>query len=231
MLFLSAWRADDEPSSAAVLVLSHRAWVQHYDADPTDVVAYFQGVASVIGLARTGVYGGYKVVKYLLDHGYVKWAWQTGAWSGNRWDPRANIRQLIATRTIGGVACDVNTAYTTDYGQWMPGKTPLPEDDMTPAQAATLNEILALLKGPGNMAYRNPEQDAASVKAGKGHIPDVYGYLVDTHATVKAQDAAITALAAQLGKNADTATVVAAVQKAIADATVHVAVDVTGATS
>src|SRR5678815_3834982 len=29
--------ADDEPGSAAVLVLSHRAWVQHYDSDPTVV--------------------------------------------------------------------------------------------------------------------------------------------------------------------------------------------------
>ena len=29
--------AEDEPGSAAVLVLSHRAWVQHYDGDPTVV--------------------------------------------------------------------------------------------------------------------------------------------------------------------------------------------------
>src|SRR5262245_6856355 len=29
--------ADDEPGNAAVLVLSHRAWVQHYDGDPTVV--------------------------------------------------------------------------------------------------------------------------------------------------------------------------------------------------
>ena len=29
--------ADDEPGSAAVLVLSHRSWVQHYDSDPTVV--------------------------------------------------------------------------------------------------------------------------------------------------------------------------------------------------
>jgi predicted permease len=30
-------RADDEPGSAAVMVLSHRAWVQHYEGDPTVV--------------------------------------------------------------------------------------------------------------------------------------------------------------------------------------------------
>lgn len=47
-------------------------------------------------------------------------------------------------------------------------------------------------------------------------------------ATEAAQTAAITALAGQLGKNVDTAAVVAAVQKAIADAVVKVSVDVTG---
>ncbi|ONI48620.1 MULTISPECIES: N-acetylmuramoyl-L-alanine amidase [unclassified Streptomyces] len=45
-------------------------------------------------------------------------------------------------------------------------------------------------------------------------------------ATVKAQSAAITALAGQVGKNTDTATVVAAVQKAIADAVIRVDVDI-----
>jgi GH25 family lysozyme M1 (1,4-beta-N-acetylmuramidase) len=45
-------------------------------------------------------------------------------------------------------------------------------------------------------------------------------------AQLAAQSAAITALAGQLGKNADTAAVVAAVQEAIADAVVHV--EVTG---
>ncbi|MER7905366.1 N-acetylmuramoyl-L-alanine amidase [Streptomyces sp. NPDC095614] len=45
-------------------------------------------------------------------------------------------------------------------------------------------------------------------------------------ATVTAQSAAITALAGQIGKGADTATVVAAVQKAIADAVIKVDVDI-----
>lgn len=103
-----------------------------YDAAPTAVVPYFQGVASMIGLARTGVYGGYDVVRYLLDHGLATWAWQTRAWSEGRWDPRAQIRQG-ATQTIGGVSCDLNTATTADYGQWMPGKSPtVQEDDVTP---------------------------------------------------------------------------------------------------
>lgn len=109
-----------------------------YDAAPSAVVAYFQGVASVLGLARTGVYGGYRVVAYLLDHKLAAWAWQTAAWSGGKWDPRLNIRQGNFV-TIGAVQCDADTALTSDYGQWTPGKTPTPEDptdmaDITPAQ-------------------------------------------------------------------------------------------------
>lgn len=118
-----------------------------FDAEPTTVAAYFQGVASVIGVARTGVYGGYRVVKYLLDHGLVAWAWQTTAWSAGRWDPRAHIRQG-ATQTIGGADCDLNTALTADYGQWMPGKTPQEDDMLTAADykaiaAEVVREITA----------------------------------------------------------------------------------------
>lgn len=101
-----------------------------WDADPTVVTGYFAGVASVLGVARTGVYGGYKVVKYLLDHKVAAWAWQTAAWSGGLWDPRAHIRQPATGIRINGVSCDHDTATTTDYGQWMPGQSPTPEDDM-----------------------------------------------------------------------------------------------------
>lgn len=56
---------------------------------------------------------------------------------------------------------------------WTPGTTPKPpapkpptEDNMTPGE---------------NWSYRNAKADAASVAAGHGHIPDAYGYLVQTH--------------------------------------------------
>jgi hypothetical protein len=99
------------------------------------VVAYFQGVASVLGVARTGVYGGYKVVKYLLDHKLATWAWQTVAWSQGHWDPRAHIRQYASTIRIGGVSCDHDTAMTGDYGQWTPGRTPTIQEDTLPTVA------------------------------------------------------------------------------------------------
>jgi hypothetical protein len=193
-----------------------------WDANPSVVVAYFQGVASVLGVARTGVYGGYKVVKYLLDHKLATWAWQTVAWSQGHWDTRAVIRQYASTIRIGGVSCDHDTAMTGDYGQWTPGKAPITpqlEDDVSALDVLT---------------YRNKDADAASVKAGHGHIPDVYGYLVQTNSLVKAQNATIATLAKAVGDlhpGVDTATLVAAVEKAIADAVVHVSVDVTGTQS
>ncbi|MFI0897055.1 glycoside hydrolase domain-containing protein [Streptomyces sp. NPDC020983] len=98
-----------------------------YDASPSAVAAYFGGVVSVLGLARTGVYGGYRVVDYLLDHKLASWAWQTVAWSGGRWDARAHIRQYASTVTIAGVSCDKDTAMAADYGQWTPGHPPATE--------------------------------------------------------------------------------------------------------
>lgn len=85
--------------------------------------AYLDGAASVIGKSRVGIYGGYYPVKRALDAGHATWAWQTIAWSGGQWDPRAVIRQG-AQKTINGVSCDLNTATADDYGQWMPGKGP-----------------------------------------------------------------------------------------------------------
>lgn len=100
-----------------------------YDAptsDKAEICDYFRGVASVIGLARTGGYGGYDQLKWLIDAGLIAWVWQTAAWSGGRLLPGRHIYQYAKTVTINGVSCDVNTAYAADYGQWMPGKVPVP---------------------------------------------------------------------------------------------------------
>ncbi|WP_329177791.1 glycoside hydrolase domain-containing protein [Streptomyces sp. NBC_01477] len=122
-----------------------------YDAAPDDVAAYFQGAASVLGVAHVGAYGGYRVIKYLLDHGLVSWAWQTVAWSGGKWDSRARIRQFASTVRIAGVTCDRNTALAADYGQWMPGLTPTLEEDMplTDADAKKVAaEVVKEMTGP-----------------------------------------------------------------------------------
>ena len=92
-----------------------------FDATPGDQTAindYFDGVASVIGRARTGAYGGYYPIKRLFDAGKIKWGWQTYAWSGGQWDSRAQMRQVENGIDGGGV--DKDEAVASDYGQWGP---------------------------------------------------------------------------------------------------------------
>src|SRR5439155_1704025 len=85
--------------ATAVLAEANRCGMPHgrpiyfaVDEDTTvgpHVTAYFQGAASVLGLARTGAYG-YKVIKGLFDVGLIAWGWQTYAWSsGHCGRPRA----------------------------------------------------------------------------------------------------------------------------------------------
>lgn len=91
-----------------------------FDATPGDqtaINAYLDGAASVIGRARTGIYGGYYPVKRALDAGKATWAWQTSAWSGGQWDSRAHIRQHGSV-SVGGVTVDFDEAMAADFGQW-----------------------------------------------------------------------------------------------------------------
>jgi MYXO-CTERM domain-containing protein len=93
-----------------------------FDAESSDAPAineYFQGVASVLGLARTGVYGGYYIVNELFGAGLVTWAWQTYAWSNGAWDSRAQLRQV--QNGVDNDELDADTAVAADYGQYGPG--------------------------------------------------------------------------------------------------------------
>ena len=102
-----------------------------FDATPGEQAAlnaYFDGVASVIGLARTGAYGGYYVIMRLFNAGKIKWGWQTYAWSGGQWDSRAQLRQVQNGITAAGDSncCDKDEAVAKDFGQWhaAPPNTP-----------------------------------------------------------------------------------------------------------
>jgi hypothetical protein len=104
-----------------------------YDApekDQTPIDAYFRGVASVIGLARTGAYGGYWPLSRLKGMRLARWFWQTDAWSGSNLLAGRHIHQHAATVTIAGVSCDKDTALVEDFGQWMPGRTPDIQEDI-----------------------------------------------------------------------------------------------------
>lgn len=101
------------------------------DAQKPVAGAYMQGVISVIGLARTGAYGGYWWVKYCADNGLASYFWQAVAWSGSNRESRAHLFQQLNGTNINGTAVDIDNALKPDYGQ--NGATivnPLPQDVM-----------------------------------------------------------------------------------------------------
>jgi hypothetical protein len=88
------------------------------------ITQYFKGIISVIGLDRTGVYGGIEVVDYLAQHHLASWFWQTYAWSDGRWSAHNNAEQYDNGVTVAGATVDLDRAKGPDYGQWQPGKLP-----------------------------------------------------------------------------------------------------------
>jgi hypothetical protein len=112
-----------------------------------NVTGYFQGAASVLGLARVGGYGGYKVIKALLDKKLVTYGWQTYAWSDGHWDGRAHLQQYSNNKTIGGASVDYDRAMKADYGQWPAAGTPPPVVKPWPGRNLKYTAGKALMHG------------------------------------------------------------------------------------
>jgi hypothetical protein len=94
------------------------------DCDASQTFGYFKGVASVIGLHRTGAYGSFRVLQGLFNAGLITWGWQTYAWSYGQWEPRAHIQQYSNGMTMAGLSVDYDRAIKSDFGQWLYGSTP-----------------------------------------------------------------------------------------------------------
>jgi hypothetical protein len=75
------------------------------------VAAYFRGVGSVLGVDRTGGYGSYRTISLLFNARLIRFGWQTSAWSGGRWDRRAQLQQYAYAS-----AYDWDRAMTSGYG-------------------------------------------------------------------------------------------------------------------
>jgi hypothetical protein len=118
--------ADAKAASAQVAALGLPAggpifFAVDYDAQGANLaiaVAYINGAASVLGVSRTGVYGGLRVIAGCLDAGACKYGWQTYAWSGGKWDARAQLRQVLNGQTVAGGTVDLCEAVADDYGQY-----------------------------------------------------------------------------------------------------------------
>lgn len=84
---------------------------------------YLDGAASVLGRGRVGLYAGYGPIKRAFDAGKITYGWQTYAWSGGRWDTRAQLQQYSNDHRINNVGVDYDRAVAGDYGQWRVGVT------------------------------------------------------------------------------------------------------------
>jgi hypothetical protein len=125
------------------------------------IKAYLDGAASVLGRARVGMYAGYGPIKRAFDAGTITWGWQTYAWSGGRWDKRAQLQQYSNDHTINGLGLDYDRAVADDYGQWRIGATPAPkpqaepqseEDDMLYGELNTGANALTVITFPTTKA-------------------------------------------------------------------------------
>lgn len=105
------------------------------DADATEdqlayVDDYLVGAASVLGVARVGIYGEAEVVDHCLNAGTATWGWQTYAWSGGVVSSLAHVLQYSNGEWGGTV--DFCRSLKDDFGQW--------GDDMTSDEVNKLIE-------------------------------------------------------------------------------------------
>jgi len=98
----------------------------------TIALQWFRGINSVLGVQRTGVYGGIKVCQWAAADGVIgnsgtpgrRWSWQTRAWSGSQIDPAAVLYQRVVSTAsspgpvVGGIEVDVSDVLAQDCGQW-----------------------------------------------------------------------------------------------------------------
>lgn len=75
---------------------------------------YLAGCASVLGLARVGVYGEYDVVKHCHLAGTATYLWQTYAWSNGLVYAYRHLYQYRNGQTLNGAEVDYNEAYGTE---------------------------------------------------------------------------------------------------------------------
>lgn len=94
--------------------------------DQTAINRYLDGVAGVIGIKRTGIYGGYWPCMRAWQAHKVTYVWQTYAWSGenvpgNPHDLGGVTRHLFQYsngRKLGPAEVDYDRKRMTDAGQW-----------------------------------------------------------------------------------------------------------------
>jgi hypothetical protein len=96
-------------------------------AQQPTINGYLDGAGLVLGKNRVGLYAGYGPVKRAFDAKKIAYGWQTYAWSGGKWEIRAQLRQFHNNVPMGPTTVDLDQAISMDFGQWpRPKTTPVP---------------------------------------------------------------------------------------------------------
>lgn len=101
------------------------------------------GAGETIGQDNVGFYGSYFAIEYLTHHlPWLKYYWQTLAWSMGLLHPARDLYQYASARTINGVSCDNDDLVSKDWGQ----RTKRPPQ---PTAAGHFNADVSLLANTG----------------------------------------------------------------------------------
>ncbi len=125
-------------------------------------VEWFRGINSILGAARTGIYGHSRVCAWAIEDGVIglsttpgrRWVWQTKAWSLGEREPAAVLYQdVIDTKSnpgplVGDTHVDVSEVLAADYGQWDLDRPASPT--LTPPRFVESTDIRSPYHGPRN---------------------------------------------------------------------------------
>lgn len=177
--------------------------------------AALRGAASYLGADQVGVYGGYDTIAHCVNAGTARWYWQTYAWSGGRWHPRAHIQQYRNGVSLAGGTVDLNRATVGDYGQWGTREADMPGfiedqdarvlawrargiltgvDPVTSGLPGDPKEVNALHRTLGRI-----EGDVADLVERPASVIDPAQFVAALVADAQAMDAIAQAIAARVG--------------------------------
>jgi Domain of unknown function (DUF1906) len=114
----AAHRASGGPAKAPIYFSADSAPSGWSPAEWDSFRQNLQGIASVIGVDRVGLYGGTAALKTAQSNHYASWFWQSLGWRDGQWLPFAHLQQHQIETSIGGGTVDLNRAQAGNYGQW-----------------------------------------------------------------------------------------------------------------
>lgn len=168
------------------------------DAEKPAVLAYAQAHDVILRANgyRGGLYSGYWTIKYLAEHGYQGFLWQTYGWSGGLWYPGVTIRQERNGIIVGGADVDMDEAMVPDWGQWSADTNAIQgvEVAFDDIDKERLRQVWSVV----GSAY------AASQAAGENPVRDIGGQVWDLGTAIKAVRAKLDTLPTGGGALTDT---------------------------